>query len=238
MAQQTINVGTIANDGTGDTIRAAMVKVNSNFTEVYGNLATLQSDIADIGLSGLTSGEFVYANNGSLGSISGLAIDQYGTIRYDRTGNSDSLPAMVIYDTLNTVLTLVEYSESNENAPALALIKNRGSKSSPQPAAAGDLLGVVSALGVDSLSSGRILWKASSTSTSSITNSSFEIQTKVNGTLATRFSIDETGGTVVSSLKFADNSVQTGAAISIADLKTLVAASTDFADFQSRIAAL
>lgn len=35
MAQQTINVGTSANDGTGDTLRAAAQKVNSNFTEVY-----------------------------------------------------------------------------------------------------------------------------------------------------------------------------------------------------------
>jgi len=35
MAQQTINVGTTANDGTGDTLRDSFVKVNDNFTEVY-----------------------------------------------------------------------------------------------------------------------------------------------------------------------------------------------------------
>jgi hypothetical protein len=35
MAKETINVGTSPNDGTGDTLRASMVKVNSNFTEVY-----------------------------------------------------------------------------------------------------------------------------------------------------------------------------------------------------------
>mgnify|MGYP003333600434 CR=1 FL=1 len=35
MAKQTINVGSAANDGTGDTLRAAAQKVNSNFTEVY-----------------------------------------------------------------------------------------------------------------------------------------------------------------------------------------------------------
>ncbi len=35
MAQQTLNVGTNANDGTGDTLRAAMIKVNGMFTEVY-----------------------------------------------------------------------------------------------------------------------------------------------------------------------------------------------------------
>lgn len=37
MAQQLINVGTVANDGTGDTWRAAMVKVNDNDTELFTN---------------------------------------------------------------------------------------------------------------------------------------------------------------------------------------------------------
>lgn len=36
MAQQTINVGT-ANQGDGDPLRDAFVKVNANFGEVYGN---------------------------------------------------------------------------------------------------------------------------------------------------------------------------------------------------------
>ena len=35
MAQQVIGIGTNANDGTGDTLRAAMDKINDNFTEVY-----------------------------------------------------------------------------------------------------------------------------------------------------------------------------------------------------------
>ena len=34
MAQQILNVGTNANDGTGDTLRAAMIKVNDMFTEI------------------------------------------------------------------------------------------------------------------------------------------------------------------------------------------------------------
>ena len=36
MARQNINIGTIANDGTGDDLRLAMQKVNDNFTELYG----------------------------------------------------------------------------------------------------------------------------------------------------------------------------------------------------------
>lgn len=39
MAQQIINIGTVANDRTGDTWRAALDKVNDNTTELYGGLA-------------------------------------------------------------------------------------------------------------------------------------------------------------------------------------------------------
>ena len=35
MSQQIINVGTSANDGTGDTLRASQVKANANFDEPY-----------------------------------------------------------------------------------------------------------------------------------------------------------------------------------------------------------
>lgn len=35
MAKQTINIGTVANDGTGDPLRTAFDKANDNFTEVY-----------------------------------------------------------------------------------------------------------------------------------------------------------------------------------------------------------
>ena len=35
MAKQTINIGTVAGDGTGDGLRTALDKVNDNFTELY-----------------------------------------------------------------------------------------------------------------------------------------------------------------------------------------------------------
>ena len=38
MSKQTINVGTASDDGTGDNLRAAFVKVNENFTEVYNEI--------------------------------------------------------------------------------------------------------------------------------------------------------------------------------------------------------
>ena len=47
MAKQDIDVGTTANDGTGDNLRAGAQKVNANFAEVYtllGDGTTLSSD--------------------------------------------------------------------------------------------------------------------------------------------------------------------------------------------------
>lgn len=48
MAKQTINVGSQANDGTGDSLRSGAQKVNSNFNEVYnklGNNTNLRLDL-------------------------------------------------------------------------------------------------------------------------------------------------------------------------------------------------
>jgi len=48
MAKQTINIGTIANDGTGNTLRDAGDIINDNFNEIYtaiGDGTTLNSDV-------------------------------------------------------------------------------------------------------------------------------------------------------------------------------------------------
>tara|TARA_A100001391_G_C5084432_1_gene280730 strand:- start:5646 stop:6581 length:936 start_codon:yes stop_codon:yes gene_type:complete len=47
MAQQTIAVGSVANDGTGDFIRDAFVKVNSNFDEIYADNFITNARMAD-----------------------------------------------------------------------------------------------------------------------------------------------------------------------------------------------
>ena len=45
MAKQTINIGTVANDGTGDPLRSAFSKTNDNFTELYnGQSISIVSD--------------------------------------------------------------------------------------------------------------------------------------------------------------------------------------------------
>lgn len=52
MAKQTINIGSAANDGTGDPLRTAFDKVNDNFTELYSDdLGDVGSIIAGTGIS-------------------------------------------------------------------------------------------------------------------------------------------------------------------------------------------
>lgn len=40
MAKQIINVGTTANDKSGDSLRSAFIKINANFTELYSSSET------------------------------------------------------------------------------------------------------------------------------------------------------------------------------------------------------
>jgi hypothetical protein len=54
MAKQTINVGNTANDRTGDPLRIAFSKTNSNFTEVYTSIDSLETAIENIEVVGGT----------------------------------------------------------------------------------------------------------------------------------------------------------------------------------------
>lgn len=72
MSKQTINIGIRANDGKGDTLRAAFVKSNDNFTELYTNVSnnsnTANSQSANN--AALAQGAFNKANSVFLGDIS------------------------------------------------------------------------------------------------------------------------------------------------------------------------
>jgi hypothetical protein len=55
MAKSVINTGSVANDGTGDTLRAAGVKINDNFSEIYqalgtGSAITLTASVAELNI--------------------------------------------------------------------------------------------------------------------------------------------------------------------------------------------
>ena len=64
MTKQTINRGSAANDGTGDTLRTAAQKINENFTELYGLLgrsgggAQVSLDSTSVVFEGASANDF------------------------------------------------------------------------------------------------------------------------------------------------------------------------------------
>ena len=61
MAQQTINVGSTPNDGTGDQLRSAMIKIQNNFSELYGNVTSSFS--SNVGIGGVATTNKLFINN-------------------------------------------------------------------------------------------------------------------------------------------------------------------------------
>ena len=64
MSKQIINIGTIINDGTGDTLRAGATKVNENFTELYSVL-TKDTSLSVVNYITAGAGITVDQNNGN-----------------------------------------------------------------------------------------------------------------------------------------------------------------------------
>ncbi len=79
MARQAINIGSSANDGTGDPLRTAFDKINDNFVELYGGDNDINTLDANLNVnnfaitSGVTNGNITITPNGTgninLGSI-------------------------------------------------------------------------------------------------------------------------------------------------------------------------
>ncbi len=74
MARQAINIGSSANDGTGDPLRTAFDKINDNFVELYGTDNDINTLDANLDVSthaittGVTNGDITITPNGT-GSI-------------------------------------------------------------------------------------------------------------------------------------------------------------------------
>ena len=66
MAKQTVNIGSTANDGTGDQLRNAFDKLNDNFDEVYGNNFVIESMLND---NIVGADELKVTGNGTAGQI-------------------------------------------------------------------------------------------------------------------------------------------------------------------------
>ena len=86
MAKQNINVGTAANDKKGDSLRAAFVKVNANFTELYTALGINADGNLNIGAFEFTGSVM------STTDSTAIVIDQATTITSNLSVGGDILP--------------------------------------------------------------------------------------------------------------------------------------------------
>src|SRR5210317_323821 len=106
MARQNINIGSSANDGTGDPLRTAFDKINDNFVELYGSdndINTLDAnlDVNNFAITtGVTNGNVTITPNGTgninLGSI---------TINGSQVSSNDSTQ-ITLADNIQTTGTL------------------------------------------------------------------------------------------------------------------------------------
>jgi len=149
MAKQTINIGSNANDGTGDPLRTAFNKINDNFTELYGSdndLNTLDANLdvnnfiittsvtngnititpngtGDLLLGALrVNGTSISADNSSFINLNeGVIID--GTLRVDDAVNLNTSLTLATGATITEFSTSTSLGTSNTVVPTQNAVK-------------------------------------------------------------------------------------------------------------------
>ena len=128
MTRQNINVGSSANDGTGDTLRSAGTKINANFQELYTQLG---------GDSSTLSTKVIIKDSSSVGTIifEGTSADSHETKLIatdpsaDRTITLPDAAGNVVLDTATQTLT-----NKTLTTPTTASITNGGTITIPSGA--------------------------------------------------------------------------------------------------------
>ena len=128
MTRQNINVGSSANDGTGDTLRSAGTKINANFQELYTQLG---------GDSSTLSTKVIIKDSSSVGTIifEGTSADSHETKLIatdptaDRTITLPDAAGNVVLDTATQTLT-----NKTLTTPTIASITNGGTITIPSGA--------------------------------------------------------------------------------------------------------
>lgn len=116
MAQQDIDVGSFAGDGTGDPLREAFTKINENFTELYsGNVQVTASNVLVYSVAGRI-GNVVLTVNDVAQAASKSYVDNAISANLDVTGT--------ITNSLNANITAANTVISNHAARITTLESN------------------------------------------------------------------------------------------------------------------
>ena len=136
MAKQSIGLGSSANDGSGDTLRAGGDKVNDNFTEVYNalgdgttiaaNTGTLVSNAYAIATyaanSAINTRLNLYAKVANVASLAALANTNSAIAQRAQVANVVSLAALA---NTNSRLTLINTNLVQTNNAIRTLVSDR-----------------------------------------------------------------------------------------------------------------
>lgn len=113
MAKQGISTGTTPNDGSGDSLLASAIKINSNFNEIYtvfGNGATL-SVPSYVGSSGISSTS-AYATNAGIATLANTAtLADTATLAEGLTGS----PTISVGDIFANEISATSFSGDGSN---------------------------------------------------------------------------------------------------------------------------
>ena len=224
MSYQAIGRGSAANDGTGDDLRTGAGKVNANFVELYTKLGD-GSSLHALTFPNVTDTVVTLAETQTLTSktLTDPAVD--GTTGIQATSNLLLAPGSQVVEVRGggSNSGAVKFNcESNSHGQTVIGQPHSAAVTNTLTLPAGSNQEIVGTLAAQTLSSKTI----------SLTNNT------VSGTVS-EFNTALTGdsfATLAGTQTLADTTV-TGY-YKLADWKTLIAASTDFADFKSRVAAL
>ena len=128
MAKQVINVGAAANDGTGDTLRGAMIKVNSNFDELYQTKTFFSVESkTDLTIPDKATPTFIL-NLAQINGLNGFTIDAATGSVINTSGRTLTMRGTLAIQYLHTGTTVTDffiYSESS--ADGTTWVKNADS---------------------------------------------------------------------------------------------------------------
>ena len=233
MAKQTVNLGTSLNSGDGDPLRTAFDKINDNFDELYArdigtdpsnlgvNLAPSVNGANDLGTTPQRWGTVFVKDFIDIGNGSTITVNADGEFVFNK-------PIISTVAVKNDIVGSIFADDSSIafNAQTNTFF--------------GKLVGDVTGSVVADDSTVLIDGVAGTINGSALT-SPLTANLTINSPIVTGIA-DFTGCTIVdlktASVDFTGSTLTGTGFISLATLKTEVAASTDFADFKSRIAAL
>jgi hypothetical protein len=169
MTKQVINVGTLPNDGTGDTLLSAMNKINANFTDLYttsystnvvnsfnnraGTVNLLNTDITSAltytpaNKAGDTFTGLVVLNNGFVSGQAGVFNSNIASLGSLPTAPIGTMIRAINLDTTQTVLNLDSFVNAGGTMSALTMRGSRGIGSAPTAIQSTDVIGQIGVFG-------------------------------------------------------------------------------------------